>query len=101
MASMEFGPWLGVPSQRQLICAVEGCPKRGMPYRCLYDGAEHHHGCIHYDCDAAKVTNHGLTFREPGWGLLCPKHYDVLAVAYDRTYASRDPGKRGAPQPKA
>lgn len=75
-----WGPWVGVPTSKQRLCAVEGCEHRGEPQRCLYDGREHHHGCIHYDCEAAKITNHGLTFRD-GWGLLCASHYAVLRRA--------------------
>lgn len=82
--SADFGPWVGVPKDRQMICAVEDCPEEGKRHACLYDGRLHHHGCIHYDCEAAKSTNHGLKFRK-GWGLLCDGHYKVLEAAADRS----------------
>lgn len=78
-----WGPWVGVPKSKRNLCAVEGCEHTAVPQICLYDGRYHHHGCIHYDCDAAKVTEHGLQFRD-GWGWLCPSHYAVLVSAQKR-----------------
>jgi hypothetical protein len=78
-----FGPWVGVPRSKQRMCAVEGCAHEGVESRCLYDGSTHHHGCIHYECQVAEQTHHGLTFRD-GWGLLCPSHYRHLEQALIR-----------------
>lgn len=82
----EIGPWLGVPKESQLVCAVEGCPEEGKRQICLYDGKLHHHGCIHYNCEAAKMTKHGLTFREGGWALMCDKDYAVMKKAYEERF---------------
>jgi len=90
-AEADWGPWVGVPKSKQTLCAVSGCEHRGIPQVCLYDGRRHHHGCIHYDCDAAKMTRHGLMFRE-GWGLLCPSHYAVLLNAQTR-YKQTSPAR--------
>ena len=83
-----WGPWVGVPRSKLAICAVEGCDHVGEPQTCLYDGRDHHHGCIHYDCDAAKATKHGLTFRD-GWGYLCASHYAILKRAQQQRGAGR------------
>lgn len=79
MARNDFGPWIGVPRERQTLCAVVDCIAPGMPHRCPWDGQRHHHGCVHYDCQAAQpaVARSGLEFR-PGWGLLCSYHYAAL-----------------------
>lgn len=69
-----FGPWVGVPANMQRACAVEGCHEEGKPHACPYDGAMHHHGCIHYLSHQGTV---GLTFRD-GWGWLCDTHYQTI-----------------------
>jgi hypothetical protein len=93
-----IGPWVGVPRDRHDVCAVEACTTPGEPQRCLYDGAYHHHGCVHYDCPAAEATNHGLTFRPNGWAWLCAGHYAVLVEAYQRKYGARAVGHMGQPR---
>jgi hypothetical protein len=80
----KFGPWLGVSRERQTLCAVEGCADKGKSHVCPYDGAAHHHGCVHYECDAGRS---GLQFRK-GWGLVCDKHYAMLREAVDRPRSS-------------
>lgn len=79
-AEAPFGPWLGVPSERQKLCAVVGCEAEGKPHPCPYDGGFHHHGCIHYDCVASSddVKRSGLVFRKGSWGLICDAHYNTL-----------------------
>lgn len=74
-----YGPWVGVSKENQTVCMVLGCTHQGKPNPCPYDGAHHHHGCIHYDCEAAKVDvkRTGFKFRQ-GWGLLCDEHYNAL-----------------------
>jgi len=67
-----FGPWIGVPKERQTICAVVDCPGLGVfANYCPADRGSHHHGCIHY---AAPVIKTGLKFRKGSWGLLCAAH---------------------------
>ncbi len=90
-----FGPWLGVPEERQHICAVVDCAGAGRRQTCLYDGRHHHHGCIHYNCPAADVTEHGLRFRPRSWGLLCDEHFAVLRTAQESWQAARLAGKGG------
>jgi hypothetical protein len=79
-----IGPWMGVPKEKQRVCAIEDCIVTGKNQVCPYDGALHHHGCIHYkDCakeDAAKL---GLKFREGGWAKMCDFHYGLLLDAYE------------------
>lgn len=77
----DFGPWVGVPKERQRICAVEGCEREAYPQpcpMCAVGGKWHHHGCIHYQT----LDTHGLTFRE-GWGYLCHPHYDIVLADLD------------------
>jgi hypothetical protein len=75
----EWGPWIGVPPERQSLCAVEGCLTPGKPQGpCPTDGNPgHHHGCVHYE---RGLVDTGLTFRK-GWGWLCDEHYAVVAEA--------------------
>ena len=73
-----WGPWVGVPTDRQHVCAVEGCIVEGRPQVCIADGAYHHHGCVHYD---HLPNTAGLTFREGGWCWLCDGHYRQLEEA--------------------
>lgn len=80
-----WGPWMGVPRERQRVCAVEGCIVEGRPHVCLADGAYHHHGCVHYERLGEAA---GLTFREGGWCWLCDGHYNQLKEA--------NPNARGA-----
>ena len=76
----EWGPWIGVPEDKQDLCAVEGCTEKGLPHSyCPGDGGSHHHGCVHYDCRRVG-DSHGLTFRK-GWGWLCQKHYGMVCKA--------------------
>ena len=75
----DHGPWVGVPAERQSVCAVVGCEAKGKPQICPYDGHYHHHGCIHY-ADAA--AGHGLTFRTDGWCYVCDTHHAVLVSAH-------------------
>lgn len=89
-----WGPWVGVPESKRYLCAVEGCEDQGHAQVCVYDGRRHHHGCIHYDCGAAEVTKHGLTFRD-GWGWLCEAHYDVLKRSQQALEAARANPTRG------
>jgi hypothetical protein len=80
-----WGPWVGVPEERQDVCAVDWCLDPGKPQVCLADGANHHHGCVHYK----HLPDHaGLTFREGGWCWLCDHHYQLLKEA--------NPNARGA-----
>jgi hypothetical protein len=65
------------------VCAVEDCWRPGSPQVCLYDGAFHGHGRVHYDCRRAERTAHGLTFRADSWRQLCAEHYDVLRRALE------------------
>ena len=60
------------------LCAVAGCAAPGRPQLCLWDGRRHRHGRIHYECHAAALSEHGLTFRSGGWYLVCDTHYIVL-----------------------
>ena len=78
-----IGPWLGVGANQQRVCAVKDCHQEGKPHLCLWDGAWHRHGAIHYNCEAAKlaVERSGLIFREDGWALLCDEHYKILEEA--------------------
>lgn len=62
-------------------CAVLDCPNEGRPQVCMYDGRFHHHGRIHYDCQRADTTEHGLAFRPNGWRLICDEHYATLVAA--------------------
>lgn len=69
-----FGPWIGVPKERQNICAVVDCPATGVfAGYCPADRGSHHHGCIHYQ----DMTT-ALKFREGSWGLLCAQHLREL-----------------------
>lgn len=73
-----WGPWVGVPEERQTVCAVEGCIVEGKPQRCFADGGNHHHGCVHYQ----RLPNTaGLVFRKGGWCWLCEGHYQQLLEA--------------------
>lgn len=63
------------------LCAVDGCERQGSPQVCLYDGSYHGHGRIHYDCERAERSNHGLKFRQDVWRKICAEHYDVLRRA--------------------
>lgn len=66
-----FGPWIGVPKDRQTLCAVKDCEAAGVfANYCPADRGAHHHGCVHYK----DVVGHGLTFRDGSWGLLCAAH---------------------------
>jgi len=80
-----IGPWVGVPAERQTVCAVEGCDGEGRPQPCPYDGQFHHHGCVHYECDNGRS---GLKFRPraDGWALICDAHYAVLNSAHDHRH---------------
>ena len=71
---------MGVPEEKQRLCAVEDCASEGKPHTCIYDDRHHHHGCVHYNCKAAEETKHGLVFRK-GWGWLCSGHYKTLILA--------------------
>lgn len=73
-----FGPWLGVPKERQHICAVDGCEAEGKAHRCPGDDSNHFHGCVHYSEISEELYARGLKMRE-GWGLLCDEHYAVVA----------------------
>jgi hypothetical protein len=58
------------------LCAVAGCTNVGKAHRCPADGADHHHGRIHY----TYCGDHGLTFRDD-WHLICDEHYAVCLAA--------------------
>lgn len=73
-----WGPWVGVPEDRQTVCAVDGCDAPGQPHVCLADGSYHHHGCVHYEY---LPNNAGLTFLTGGWCWLCDGHYQQLREA--------------------
>jgi len=62
-------------------CAVRGCKAVGVAHRCLGDGSTHHHGRIHYDCDRVARSNHGLTFDDGDWRLICDLHYGKIRQA--------------------
>lgn len=90
----KFGPWIGVPKENQLVCAVEGCERTGVAHPCPYDGSHHHHGCVHYGCEAARadVERSGLVFRSGGWCLLCDLHFEALTKPWVRfTKRTEDP----------
>lgn len=89
-----FGPWIGVPNNMQRVCAVEGCHREGVPHICPYDGARHHHGCVHYQSARDKA---GLTFRPDGWGLLCWEHYALLVAAENAHGQGEVPPESKAP----
>ncbi len=79
-----FGPWWGVPPERQLLCAIDGCKIEGQRQVCPADGNTHHHGCVHYErVSEALYTEHGLRLRH-GWGLLCPTHYGMVRDLFGR-----------------
>lgn len=71
MTELEYGPWLSVPKERQLVCAFKRCHQEGKPQVCFADGRYHHHGCIHYNRNDSK-------FRTGGWCWLCDEHYKLL-----------------------
>ena len=81
----QVGPWMGVPAELQDLCAVADCETKGKPQICIADGANHHHGCIHYERLGEKA---GLVFRKGGWCWLCDEHYAQLKEA--------NPNARGA-----
>lgn len=71
----DYGPWVGVPEDRQRLCAVADCPKTGRRQVCFADGRYHHHGCVHYE---SAMQRAGIKPRGKSWGLLCDDHYAVL-----------------------
>lgn len=80
LALPSWGPWLGVPKEKQTLCAVVDCERVGVfAGYCPADRGHHHHGCIHYDAPSVAdvVAKHGLKFRE-GWGLLCTHHLRMM-----------------------
>ncbi len=82
-----IGPWMGVPKEKQHVCAVKDCITPGKPHACFYDGGYHHHGCIHYSCAAVDAEKLGLKFHEDAWALLCDFHYTLLYEAFQARQA--------------
>ena len=82
-ARFMFGPWMGVPEAQQHLCAVIGCEVEGKPQVCFADGANHHHGCVHYD--TVKNRTKGLTLRDGG-GWLCDEHYEEIKRTFPHTH---------------
>jgi hypothetical protein len=79
-----FGPWLGVPKERQHICAIDGCELEGKAQRCPADDTNHFHGCVHYETTSeALYVEHHLKLRH-GWGLLCDQHYKLVRDILER-----------------
>lgn len=73
-----WGPWLGVPKERQHLCAVDGCEDAGAAHECPADSTRHFHGCVHYEhASEALYVEHKAKLRQ-GWGLLCDKHYALV-----------------------
>lgn len=63
-------------------CAVVGCPERGRPQLCPYDGRYHHHGRIHYE--NGHPWHPAMRFypiSEEGWLFVCNQHYAEIEVA--------------------
>lgn len=77
-----YGPWIGVPHERQAVCAVVDCRQRGRPQVCYSDGRYHHHGCVHYDTADPRV-------RQYVWCWLCDEHYALLKTESDARRAAR------------
>jgi hypothetical protein len=76
-----WGPWVGVPKERQSVCAFKDCTRRGGPKICPYDGRYHHHGCIHYDLKDERMRD--------GWCWLCQPHYDELVAEVEAKRKAR------------
>ena len=77
-----WGPWMGVPEERQRVCAFKDCANRGGPKICPYDGRYHHHGCIHYDMSDPRM-------RQGGWCYVCQGHYEELVQEIQQMGAER------------
>lgn len=56
-------------------CAVIGCFQAPKPQVCPYDGAQHRHGAIHYDCGSPVSS---LAFHAGDWYWVCDAHYAHL-----------------------
>jgi len=59
------------------LCAVVDCLEPGRPRLCPFDGARHHHGCIHY---GGNYPVSSLPFRPDadGWHWICDAHYRII-----------------------
>jgi len=89
-----WGPWLGVPPERQTICAVDGCETPGRSHQCPGDSTNHFHGCVHYDEISEQLYARGLKMRD-GWGLLCDAHYKVVVKVWSEKKAKENATPRG------
>jgi len=80
------------PAPEHPPCAVVGCCEPGRPHLCPYDGTQHGHGRIHYNCHgyAHFAPGSSLTFHDGDWRLLCDAHHrQVLGeLAQPRAAAS-------------